>query len=101
MQILSVARVKEIFPMLLVAAALAAGGCMTPETRIKHHPQVVARVPVAQLEEIKAGRVLPGFDMDQVRLALGRPDSVTIRPTKDRSSHEVWTYRIYEDDTGA
>ncbi len=75
-------------------------GCATPETRIKRHPEVVHTLPAPQLQAIREGRVQPGFDMDEVRLALGRPDRVTMRPVHDRDTHEVWTYRLYQDADG-
>lgn len=87
----------------LALAALAAttwlAGCATPEVRIRKHPDIVRELPPAQLDLIKDGKVATGFDMDMVRLALGEPDHVKIRPQKD-GSNEVWMYATYETKDG-
>lgn len=88
----------------LALAAFAAAvtwlaGCATPEVRIRKHPEIVRELPPDQLSLIKDGKVEEGFDMDMVRLALGEPDHVKIRPQKD-GSNEVWMYSTYETKDG-
>ena len=83
----------------LTATVWFAGGCATPEVRIRKHPEFVQELPPAQLNLIRDGRVEAGFDMDMVRLALGEPDHVKIRPQKD-GSNEVWMYATYETKDG-
>ncbi len=82
-----------------VAGALSLMGCATPETRIRTHPEIVAKIAPPQLDLIKKGRVEPGFDMEMVRLALGEPDRVAMRATAG-DSNEVWTYANYESAEG-
>src|ERR1700676_4792994 len=83
----------------MLACAMGLAGCATPETRIQKHPEIVAQLVPERLELIKQGRVEAGFDMDMVRLALGEPDHVRIRPQTD-GSNEVWSYTTYETQDG-
>jgi hypothetical protein len=93
-----------IVPLLtLLACAGWLAGCMTPESRIRRHPEIIARLPPAQLELIRQGQVAPGFDMEMVRLALGEPDRVTMRETavaRTDAGTEVWGYATYESAQG-
>jgi len=85
------------------AGALGWAGCATPQTRIRNHPEIVARIAPPELELIKKGRVAPGFDMEMVRLALGEPDRVGMRAKEGDSTgvtNEVWTYANYESADG-
>jgi hypothetical protein len=41
---------------------------------------------------VRAGKVAPGFTMEQVRVALGAPDRVFVRTTSAGES-EVWAWR--------
>ena len=82
-----------------VVLAVLAGGCATPESRIKESPQAFARLPPDQQALVRAGQVAPGLDMDAVRLALGDPDFVVI-VTNAGGRRQVWHYLAYGDDEG-
>ena len=84
---------------VLLGCLAGLGGCATPETRIRKHPEIVASLAPEQLELIKAGRVEIGFNMDMVRLAVGEPDQVQIRAKTD-GSNEVWSYATFETRAG-
>lgn len=90
---------KTCLALAALAAATWLAGCATPEVRIRKHPEIVRELPPAQLDLIKDGKIEEGFDMDMVRLALGEPDHVKIRPQKD-GSNEVWMYANYETRDG-
>lgn len=87
--------------LLLAAAACIAGlaGCATPEARIQKHPKIVSQLAPEQLDLIKHGQVVVGFNMDMVRLAVGEPDQVRIRAKVD-GSNEIWSYATYESQDG-
>src|ERR1035438_5566283 len=85
---------------LFVFAAACAGavvfsGCeTTPDSRIAAHPDVFAQSTPQQQALIRAGQVGIGMDMGAVKLALGDPDSVTIR-TNEKGQTQVWHYLSY------
>jgi hypothetical protein len=82
-----------------VVLAVLAGGCATPESRIKESPAAFARLTPDQQALVRAGQVATGFDMDAVRLALGDPDRV-VTVTNAAGRRQVWHYLAYGDDDG-
>lgn len=85
-------------PVLVLAVALLLGllgGCATPESRIRQNPEFFASLPPPAQELIRRGQVDIGFTPDMIRLALGEPDTLTIRTNADGRS-EVWHYVIYD-----
>jgi hypothetical protein len=68
---------------------------VTPESRIRRHPEIFARLSPPQQELVRQGQIGIGFDREMVRLALGEPDRVTIR-TDPRGTNEIWRYVEYD-----
>jgi outer membrane protein assembly factor BamE (lipoprotein component of BamABCDE complex) len=93
-------KTQKILPLACVGlfAALLVG-CDTPESRINHSPEVFARLNPDQQALVKNGQIGVGFDMDEVKLALGDPSRVVIRTTAS-GQHQVWHYVTYEDYQG-
>lgn len=85
--------------VILFAAGLAlilgAGCATTPESRIRENPALYAQLPFEQQELIRRGQVAVGFSAEMVRLALGEPDTFSIRTDTDGSS-EIWSYVTYD-----
>jgi len=83
---------------LLIAASCGAivfSGCeSTPESRISEHPDVFAQLTPQQQTLVRAGQVSVGMDMGAVKLALGEPNSVTMRTTAQGQT-QVWHYYTY------
>jgi outer membrane protein assembly factor BamE (lipoprotein component of BamABCDE complex) len=78
----------------VAAAALCAAlisGCSTPNTRISRSPEAFARLNPDQQALVRAGQIAPGFDMEAVTLALGKPDYKTI-VTNATGQHQAWHY---------
>lgn len=87
--------------LFLVATGVAGllAGCSTPETRIRQNPEAFNRLPPAEQELIRQGKVAIGFDKEMVRLALGDPDRVW-RRTDTEGASESWSYTTYESADG-
>jgi len=88
--------------LVFLAAALAAfsfTSCATPASRIKQNPGLFASYPADQQDLIKQGKIAVGFDMEEVRLALGAPDIVRTQTTGDGTS-QIWSYVTYETPDG-
>ena len=90
-------RIFSLASVALCAVFLAA--CDTPESRISHSPEVFARLNPDQQALVKNGQIAVGFDMDEVRLALGDPERVVMR-TDANGQHQVWHYVTYADYQG-
>ena len=82
-----------------LAAALLAGGCSTPETRIRENPEVFNRLNPQEQELIRQGKVAIGFDEEMVKLAVGEPDRIWTR-TDAEGATEAWSYTTYETHDG-
>jgi hypothetical protein len=81
----------KLFPVLLLAALVAAG-CSTVNSRIRKHQAEFSTWPMAVQEKVAAGQIDVGFTTEQVKVALGEPDRVFTRTTSDGTT-EVWSYR--------
>ncbi len=91
---------KTLLPGLLLAGGLLLqSGCATPATRIRHQPEVFARLTPEQQQLVQAGQIGLGFAPAPVRLALGEPDRVWTR-TEARGVSEIWSYVTAEEDDG-
>lgn len=90
---------KLLLPLVAAAAAFSFASCATPATRISRSPEVFASYPPDQQDLIKQGKIAVGFDMEEVRLALGAPDRVRTRTTNDGTS-QIWSYVTYETGDG-
>ncbi len=89
---------KSLTLLLAVLGLVLLGGCSTPTSRIKDHPEVFAKFSPEQQELIKKGQIALGFDQEMVKLALGSPDRVRVR-MDSRGSKEVWSYTSYRANT--
>lgn len=87
---------RTILLLIILSASLSA--CVTPETRIREHPQIYARATPKQQSLISRGRIALGFSPAFVRLALGRPDRVTER-TDSKGTEVIWHYVTFNDYT--
>ncbi|HSI09952.1 MAG: hypothetical protein ACAH89_04000 [Rariglobus sp.] len=83
----------------LMLAVLLAGGCATPDARIKRSPEIFARLTPEQQTLVKEGKVGIGFDRDAVLLAVGAPDRKWTR-TDAAGTSEVWSYTAWENELG-
>ncbi len=82
-----------MIPLPLVALVIPAVlcACGSPERRIRRNQALFDTFPPAVQEEVRAGKVSPGFTKDMVRIAMGQPDYRFTRTT-ERMSQEVWVY---------
>lgn len=83
----------------LMLAVLLAGGCATPDARIKRSPEIFARLTPEHQALVKEGKVGIGFDTDAVLLAVGEPDRKWMR-TDAAGTSEVWSYTAWESEAG-
>jgi hypothetical protein len=90
-------RLLSLASVALCAVILA--GCDTPSSRINSSPQVFARLNPDQQALVKNGQIAVGFDMDEVKLALGEPGRIVVR-TDATGQHQVWHYVTYADYQG-
>lgn len=80
------------FLAALVGAGLLSGcATMTPEQRIRAHPQAFQGLSPAQQQAVSQGQVEVGFTKDMVRLALGEPDQV-YTVTNQQGTADEWLY---------
>lgn len=84
---------------MLLVFALLAGGCASPESRIKRAPEAFARLSLEHQELVKEGKVALGFDADAVRLAVGEPDRIW-RRTDESGVTTLWSYTNWADGRG-
>lgn len=87
--------IRRSLPLAAVALFLVLSGCTTPRTpaeRIERDPERFAQWPADVQQRVRAGEVDVGFTGEQVRMALGDPDDVSSRTTREGQT-EVWTYR--------
>ncbi len=77
--------------LVVLPALLAVAGCATPDSRIKKNPELFASFPPDVQETVKAGNIEVGYTEDMVQIALGRPDRLYSRRTKDGET-TVWAY---------
>jgi PBP1b-binding outer membrane lipoprotein LpoB len=76
---------------LLIAGLSLLAGCATPESRIKKNPDLFASFPPDVQAKVQQGQIDIGFSPEMVTMALGTPNRVYTRQTKD-GSIEVWSY---------
>lgn len=81
---------KTSLTTCLLAVILLAG-CATVDSRIRKHQAAFDSWPAQVQATIRAERVDLGFTPEQVRVALGDPDRVFMRKTKEGEA-EVWAY---------
>ena len=80
------------FPALLMVSLLAlAGGCASPESRVKQNAAAFAAWPAEVQQRVRAGKVEVGYTKAMARVALGEPDRLVSRTTATGVS-EVWVY---------
>lgn len=79
------------FGIVLVAVLLAAG-CSSVGSRIAKHRDEFSAWPAVVQDKVVVGQIDVGFTPEQVRVALGEPDSISTRTTADGTS-EVWGFR--------
>lgn len=84
---------------VLLALAVWAAGCVSPETRINQSPETFARLSPEHQALVREGKVGLGFSADAVRLAVGEPDRRWTR-TDAAGNSEVWSYTSWENDLG-
>ncbi len=77
--------------LLPILAVLVLAACSSTASRIKDGQSAFDTYPPDVQEKIRAGTVDVGFDGQQVRMALGKPDRIYSRQTEAGSS-EVWAY---------
>jgi hypothetical protein len=73
----------------------ALAGCASPETRIRDNPDDYAKLTPAQQTQVRNGDIGIGMPDFGVKLALGRPDSITER-TEAKGVLQVWHYKNNE-----
>ncbi len=77
---------------LTAAAVLWLTGCVAPvERRIRADQERFDSYPADIQENIRAGRIEPGYTREMVRLALGRPARIFTRTT-EKEIREIWVY---------
>ena len=77
--------------LAVLALALVAAGCSTPDSRIEKHAAAFAGYPPAVQAKIRAGEVDVGFTPEMVTLALGKPDRIRRRLSGEGET-DVWVY---------
>lgn len=82
----------RITAVVSLLSVLIVAGCSTVESRISHDQAAFNSWPPVVQEQVRAGHINVGFNMDQVRVALGDPDWRYARTTPS-GSYEVWGYR--------
>ena len=83
-------KVRILFSLLL--AALILGGCATtPTARIARNRAAYESWTPDVQREVAAGRIAPGYTVEQVQIALGEPDRRVQRTTAEGVS-ELWYY---------
>lgn len=75
---------------LALGLLLALAACGGVESRIRRQQALFDGYPPAVQQNIRAGRIEPGYTPEMVRMALGRPDEV--REGGDGAG-ETWIYR--------
>jgi hypothetical protein len=65
--------------------------CTSPQRRIEKNQEVFNRFPADAQARIRRGEIAIGDSPDMVRIAKGRPDTVTERETRD-TLVEVWRW---------
>ncbi|MET0263144.1 MAG: hypothetical protein ABW223_09620 [Rariglobus sp.] len=84
---------------VVVALVAFAGGCASPDARIKRSPEIFAQLSPEQQAQVKEGQVAIGFGRDAVMLAVGAPDRKWSR-TDASGRSEIWSYTTWENDLG-
>lgn len=87
----SEARMKRMAIPLLLAMLCIAGGCASPEARIRKNPEMFEALPEEVRAQVQQGRIEPGFTEEAVFLARGKPDREYTRRTETGVS-KVWSY---------
>ena len=82
---------SRLLALVVLALALVAAGCSTPDSRIEKNSAAFASYPPTAQAKIRAGEVEIGFTGEMVTLALGKPDRVLRRQTAEGES-AVWIY---------
>lgn len=88
-------RIFRLAGIGLLGLGLLAGCASTPDRRIAADRARFDSWPQEVQEQVAVGEVGPGFTMEQVRMALGKPDR-TSRRTSATGESEVW---IYDEDS--
>lgn len=81
-------RILLLLPFFFILTACATH---SPESRIAQNQELFESYPESEQLAIREGRVEPGFDADQVRLALGDPARVETRRTEE-GEQTVYVY---------
>lgn len=91
---------KTLLAFLVLATGLFwLTGCESPDTRIRHNPDLFSHLAPDQQQAIREGRVGIGFTPEMVQLALGEPDRK--RSHIDATGQtEIWHYITYEGNDG-
>lgn len=83
----------KTLPVLLTCGALVLlPSCSTVESRIAQNRSSFDSWPAPVQQSVSAGQVGVGFTMEQVEVALGKPDYVFSRSAAE-GSFQVWSYR--------
>lgn len=94
-------KTSRIIGLSTAALCLALfAGCDTTDARIRNSPAIFAGLTPDQQALVRGGQIAVGFNRDEVKLALGDPNRVTVH-TDSTGQHEVWHYVTYEDFEGA
>ncbi|HTJ78317.1 MAG TPA: hypothetical protein VL357_04920 [Rariglobus sp.] len=81
-------------PLFVCLCLLTVTGCSTFESRAKQKAAVFNTLDTATQERLKTGDIRVGDTMDEVYIALGRPDEKRDKTTADgRTAH--WIYKRY------
>lgn len=76
---------------LVLSLVLLAGCAGTPTSRMADKQAVVASWPAEITAKVKAGQVEPGFNKEQVYVALGAADRAYTRQTAE-GRFDIWAY---------
>ncbi|HTT55727.1 MAG TPA: hypothetical protein VMF63_01350 [Opitutaceae bacterium] len=76
---------------ILLLVLLLAGCVSSPAGRIAQNRPAFDSWPPQVQALVQSGRIAVGFSAEQVRMALGEPDRITLRTTA-AGTDEIWTY---------
>ena len=86
---------KPVKILLILTLVAGLSGCATPERRIQKSQEIFAGFPAEVQENVRRGEIDVGYTKDMVRIALGNPDRVYMKRTRERTT-ETWAFvKIY------